>query len=78
MKVKNNIDSERRGQGADTDSGVGNANEEQSAKSSRRTEFGRPGNCFCPNCHYKWPRQPGKPCYGIICPQCGSQMTKGL
>ena len=30
----------------------------------------------CPKCGAKWPHQAGKPCYGIICPECGSQMTR--
>ena len=58
--------------GKETGSGGGKKSREGGTKSS----FGRPGKCLCPNCDYKWPRQPGKPCSGVICPQCGSQMMK--
>ena len=41
----------------------------------------RPGRgpaakCLCPNCGFKWPHQAGKPCSGVICPQCGCQMMR--
>jgi hypothetical protein len=34
------------------------------------------GECVCSNCGHRIPHQVGKPCRGIICPNCGSQMVR--
>ena len=41
-----------------------------------RPGAGPSGNCVCPNCGKIVSHQQGTPCYGIICPQCGSQMMR--
>jgi hypothetical protein len=38
--------------------------------------IGPGGKCLCPNCGTTWPHLAGRPCYGIICPECGSQMIR--
>ena len=34
------------------------------------------GFCVCPQCGEKVPKQPGKPCTTVQCPQCGSLMVR--
>ncbi len=65
-----------QGPGQDKGSETGNGDDQKNPKEIHKSSFGKPGKCLCPNCSYKWPRQPGKPCYGIICPQCGSKMMR--
>ncbi|HHH82305.1 MAG TPA: hypothetical protein ENL35_04895 [Chloroflexi bacterium] len=34
------------------------------------------GECECPNCGHREPHAPGKPCYQLKCPKCGTQMMR--
>jgi len=40
--------------------------------------LGPGGFCVCtnPNCRFVMPHQRGVPCYSLICPKCGSPMTR--
>ncbi|MGM0367352.1 MAG: hypothetical protein ACQEP2_02090 [Actinomycetota bacterium] len=34
------------------------------------------GNCVCPSCGEKVEHKPGKPCYQLECPKCGTRMVR--
>ncbi len=37
---------------------------------------GPDGNCICPDCGEKIPHKRGLPCVEMVCPRCGSAMTR--
>ena len=42
-----------------------------------RQGAGPGGDCVCPTCGARTPHQPGKPCYDVPCPKCGTKMVRG-
>lgn len=42
----------------------------------RRFGIGRPENCICPSCGAIIPHRAGFPCFQMMCPQCGTPMTR--
>jgi hypothetical protein len=43
-----------------------------------RSGLGPNGNCVCPSCGYKMPKQPGVPCNQVKCPKCGTVMIREM
>ncbi len=41
-----------------------------------RRGLGPGGECYCPNCGYREPHQPGVPCITKKCPRCGTPMAR--
>jgi predicted amidophosphoribosyltransferase len=38
--------------------------------------MGPGGNCVCPKCGKTVPHKVGTPCYEVMCPDCGSPLTR--
>jgi len=73
-----------RGNGTGPGSGMGQGKGlgQGTNKGRGRGKMGGPfaagpgGNCACPNCSYKQAHVVGQPCSSIVCPKCGTQMTR--
>ena len=65
-----------QGPGTGRGTGMGRGGGGKGRMGGNRPGAGPSGNCLCPNCGKKIPHQAGKPCYEIICPQCGSTMMR--
>ena len=56
--------------------GIGRGGGGRGRMGGNRPGSGPGGLCECPNCGTKVSHQRGVPCFDLVCPGCGTPMTK--